>query len=261
MARRIALGKNKGGTGNTTNTVRLAEALAKAGHRVGVVDMDPQGNASRRLGWADGPDKVTVSEAIESAADGVAAQVWQPIGWEAEFADRIALIPARPELENRAREAGQRGAYRRLAKALKGADSHLDYLLIDCQPGFGHLTEMALSAAQYGLGTTEPEYDAIQGALRWRDVVKEIGEDVANPDLAWAGLIVSAHDQRIGAHVGQLANARTLFGDALWGVIPQRAPLVTADADALPLEQVPGTRAVRTVYELLAQRLVKEIPA
>ncbi|TJZ41222.1 ParA family protein, partial [Streptomyces piniterrae] len=53
MARRVAIGNNKGGAKKTTLTIRLAEALAKLGYRVLVIDLDPQGNASRRLGWKD----------------------------------------------------------------------------------------------------------------------------------------------------------------------------------------------------------------
>ncbi|MFD9301061.1 ParA family protein, partial [Streptomyces goshikiensis] len=48
---RIAIGNNKGGTGKTTTTVQLAAGLCQQGKRVLVVDMDPQANASRRLGF------------------------------------------------------------------------------------------------------------------------------------------------------------------------------------------------------------------
>jgi cellulose biosynthesis protein BcsQ len=260
VARRIAIGNNKGGVGKSTNTVRLAEALAKRGLRVGVAEMDPQGNASRRLGWTDGPDKLTVSEAIEANAEGVAAQVWQPIGWTAPYAANITVLPARYTLEDRAREAGQRGAYRRLWKALRGADDHLDYVLMDCQPSLGHLTEMALAAAHVALASTEPEYDSLEAAVRFRDFISAAREDLGNPELEFAGLIVSAHDQRIGAHVGQLANARTLFGEQVWGVVPQRAVLTNADEYAQPLAEVNDSAEVRAVYELLAERLVKEVP-
>ncbi|MET9183283.1 ParA family protein [Kitasatospora aureofaciens] len=261
MAHRIAFGKNKGGTGNTTSVVRTAEALAKKGKRVGVVDMDPQGNASRRLGWVDDPEKLTVSEAIEEAADGVAAQVWQPIGWDAPYAGNITLMPARFELENRAREAGQTGAYRRLVKALRGADDHLDYVLFDCQPSFGHLTEMAVAAAHYAVGTTEPEYDSLEAVIRWRDFVKTSREDLGNPSIELVGVVVTSYDQRLSAHTGQLKNCRTIFGDQVWGVVPQRSLMINADEFALPLSEVADSSEMRAVYELLAQRLMKEIPA
>ncbi|WP_369361258.1 ParA family protein [Streptomyces sp. cg2] len=263
MARRVAIGNNKGGAKKSTTAVRLAEALAKLGKRVGVCEVDPQGNASRRLGWKDDPNNppLTTSEAIEANAEGVAAQVWQPIGWTVPYADNIVVMPARYTLEDRVSEAGQRGAYRRLAKALKGADDHLDYVLFDCPPSLGHLTQMALAAAHHALGTTEPEYDSLEAAVRYRDFVSESGEDLANPDLDFIGLVVSGYDQRVGAHIGQLDNSRKLFGDQVWGVVPQRSLITNADEYAQPLSEITGSHEVRAVYELLAQRFIKEVPA
>lgn len=49
VGRRIALLNNKGGVGKTMLTLAFAEAAARAGRRVLAVDMDPQGNLSRRL--------------------------------------------------------------------------------------------------------------------------------------------------------------------------------------------------------------------
>ncbi|MFB7225498.1 ParA family protein [Streptomyces sp. NPDC056227] len=266
MALRVAIGNNKGGAKKTTTVVRLAEALARMGKRVGVVDLDPQGNASRRLGWTDDPANppLTTAEAIEYddrqiVHEGQAAQVWQPIGWDTEYASRISLIPARYTLEDRATEAGMKGAWRRLAKSLKGTDDHLDYVLIDCPPSLGHLTQMGLGAAHYALCTTEPEYDSVEAAVRYRDFVAASGDDVGNPDLAFLGLIVAGYDMRIGAHVGQLKGARTIFGDALWAVVPRRSVITNADEFAQPLSAMPDSGEAQAVFDLLAERFVKDV--
>ncbi|MBV9026070.1 MAG: ParA family protein [Streptomycetaceae bacterium] len=265
MARRVAFVNNKGGVGKTTTTVRLGEALAKARFRVLVVDLDPQGNASRRLGWAYDQEapQLTISEAIQADRPGVAAQVIQPIGWEVEYAARIALCPARLELENRMAEAGVAGAWRRLAKALDGADDGFDYTLIDCPPSLFHLTQLAMAAAHHVVAVTEPEYDSVEAAVRVRDFITQRAADLANPDLALTGVIINAM-QNLASHSDQRDSVRELFGGLVWDpVVRHRSLLVDADGDELPLTEVRGEKAneVRATYELLAQRFVKVIPA
>jgi chromosome partitioning protein len=48
--RRIAVINQKGGVGKTTTTANLGAALAMAGHRVQIIDLDPQAHASLHLG-------------------------------------------------------------------------------------------------------------------------------------------------------------------------------------------------------------------
>ncbi|WP_190224155.1 AAA family ATPase [Streptomyces hydrogenans] len=157
MARRVAFVNNKCGVGKSTTTVRLAEALAKEGKRVLVVDMDPQGNASSMLGWVWDPSQQqpTISHAIQAVTEGAARTVIQPIAWDAPYAERIALAPATLDLESRMSEAGVSGAWRRLDMALKGVDDTYDSTLIDCQPSVFHLTQMALAAAHDVVIVTE----------------------------------------------------------------------------------------------------------
>ena len=61
MGRIVALLNQKGGVGKTTVTLGLASAAAEAGHRVLVVDLDPQASSTWVLGLD--PDEIEISTA------------------------------------------------------------------------------------------------------------------------------------------------------------------------------------------------------
>ena len=126
---RIAVCQNKGGSGKSAMVVNLAAALAEAGELVDVADVDPQGNASRRLGARPAPDQMTISEAIKCDALGAARDAYVPCGWGGVYGERIRVLPARFELENRISEAGTVGAVKRLKRALAGCDDRRITLL------------------------------------------------------------------------------------------------------------------------------------
>lgn len=264
--KRLGVGNNKGGVGKSGAVVNLAAALAEEERAVLVVDMDPQANASRRLGrpFRKENPTVTISEVIKSGEPGAAADAVVPCGWDGIYAERIHVIPSRFDLENRISEAAVLGAVGRLRRALDGVDDSYDVTLIDCPPSLGHLTQLAMAAADFGLAMVEPEYDAIEGALRFRDFVMTAGPEMQNPGLRFLGVVPSMVDTRLGAHTHHLGTLPGIFGEpmVLEPIIPVRSVVKDAADEATPLADQ-GSRAteMRTTYADLAKRLWKEMHA
>lgn len=269
MSRRVAIGNHKGGSGKTAATIDFAAALAEIGKRVLVVDMDPQANASRRLAAAFDPSApvATTSEVIKDGTKGIAADAIQPCGWEPPYSDLIDVIPARYDLENRISEAGTVGAALRLRRALDGADDDYDVTLLDCPPSLGHLTQLALAAAEFAVCTVEPEYDSVEGAIRYRDFIADQAnrEGLSNLGLRLIGYIVCRVRSNVGAHTYQLEGLPDTFGAAmLWDpYVPERAAQKDAADGEIPLRLVTSGagRQHAGVWAKLTTRLIKEIAA
>lgn len=255
MSHRTALANNKGGVGKTASTVNLAAALARQGRRVLVVDMDPQANTTRRLATRLGDDSPTVSEAISSAAKGCAADAIATCGWDVDYADRIGVIPSAPDLANRGGELHLLGAVRRLAKAMTGADDEYDVTLFDCEPSLGHLTQLVLATVHDVLAVVEPEYDAVESAIRLRDFIEVSREDLGNPGVHVLGVLLSRVRDTLGAHKFQLAGLPAMFGEGMvWEPgIPERAAIKDANEAAAPVEHVSTVgREVAALYDEIA---------
>jgi chromosome partitioning protein len=190
----ITVANQKGGVGKTTTTVNLAAALAQAGARVLVVDLDPQGNASTALG-------VEHRSEIESVYDVIVgdAPVRDAVQQSPEFPGlwclpaTIHLAGAEIELVSLvAREQRLRTA---LDAYLAEVDEPYHYVFIDCPPSLGLLTINAFVAAKEVLIPIQCEYYALEGLSQLLDNIKLIQRHL-NPKLALSTILLTMYDSR-----------------------------------------------------------------
>lgn len=270
MGWRIVVGNNKGGAGKSATTVALAASLASKNLRVLAVDMDPQGNLTRRLGYDEttwDSAQRTIADALRLRSDSpcAPADVVVPAAWEHELASRIDLLPSvPPQLESRQREAGREsGTEHRLRRVLDQIDSAYDITLIDVPPGLGHLTDMALSAADRVIIVLKPEYDYVQGAIRMLHYVEGEREALHRPELAVMGVIVTDVETEAATHRAQLANLPSLFSDGLvWEPhVPHRRTWSSANSDGIPVQLLKGRRADELVemFDRHADHLIESL--
>lgn len=284
MPKKLAITTRKGGVGKTEVLVALVAALARRASRVLVVDLDPQGNASRRLAAAWDPTRglPSISEVIKADQVGGGVDAVVPCGWvdsagkptaEAQYID---VLPARPDLLNREYEAGQVGALRRLKKALEGWTDGYDYILFDNRPDLGHLVQLTLAAADYVLVPSTLDFDGVGGALDVRDFIQDHAEDVMNPNLQLLAVLPTRFDKRLLEQRDQYDNLREAFPDHLLnftqnvkrnGVvefvtpsyIPEKVRFAEADSAAASLTAWNDKTARETVaiYDALAKAVVE----
>ena len=158
----VAVLNQKGGVGKTTVTLGLASAAAAAGHRVLVVDLDPQASSTWVLGLD--PSRVDVSTA-DVLGRTAAGKAMVPSAWGGE----VWVIPASPRLL--AREHG--GNPTRLRDALVEVSDQFHAVLIDCPPSLGALSASALSAASHAVIVVEPSALGLRGIGAVADLVDD----------------------------------------------------------------------------------------
>jgi chromosome partitioning protein len=184
--RSIAIINQKGGVGKTTTAVNLSAALARAGQRVGLIDIDPQAHASLHLGLDPQAKVPTVYDLLTE--DTRIGKLWQPAGENLSVAaSHIDLAAAEVEL------AGVVGREVILRDKLAEAANDFDYVLIDCPPSLGILTINALAAVDDVFLPLQPHFLALHGLSKLLKTIGLVNERL-NERLQLAGVVLCLYE-------------------------------------------------------------------
>ena len=192
--RSIAVINQKGGVGKTTTAVNLSAALANAGKRVCVIDLDPQAHASLHLGLSviEGNSMYEVLCGRDSIAD--ARRV---------IHDNLHVIPSNLDLAAAEMElAGEVGREMILRDKLAIDTEPYDYLVLDCPPSLGVLTINALVAVEEVFLPLQPHFLALHGLSKLLRTVEIVSRRLNNR-LRLSGTVLCMYDSstRLAAEV------------------------------------------------------------
>jgi chromosome partitioning protein len=186
VTRVIALANQKGGVAKTTTTLNLGVAFRELGHRVLLVDLDPQGNLTMSQGM--NPDaiersmfdvlvhRIPISDVIEHREVDVAVASIDLAGAELALSSMI-------------------GRERSLEKALVEVRERYDFILVDTPPSLGLLTINAFVAATGVIVPVQCEYLSLRGLVQLENTLAMVRENL-NPHVGVEGIVATMYDGR-----------------------------------------------------------------
>ena len=229
LPRLLAVANQKGGVGKTTTAVNLGAALAEAGYRTLVVDLDPQGNASTGLGINIRDLQLSMYDVIiheASIDDTIEATAMKNLFVAPSSLDlagaEIELVPAF------SREL-------RLRHALAEVHDDYDYVLIDCPPSLGLLTVNGLAAAGEVLVPIQCEYYALEGLGQLLRNVALVQRNL-NQQLQVSTFVCVMYDARTKLADQVVSEVRSHFGEKVCRiVVPRTVRLSEAPSYGQPI--------------------------
>ncbi len=229
MGKIISIVNQKGGVGKTTTSVNLACAVAEAGKKVLLVDMDSQANASTSYGVSLKSLTHSVYDVLVNDND-----IKEAIIHTQYFG--VDLLPSHIDLAGAEIEMVVMDSREYLLKKALNQIRHLyDFIFIDCPPSLGLLTLNALAASNSVLIPIQPEYFALEGVSKLINTIRQVKKGI-NPSLCMEGILLTMYDGRLNLTLQVAEEVKRFFGDKVYkNVIPRNVRLCEAPSHGMPV--------------------------
>jgi chromosome partitioning protein len=248
----VALANLRAGVGKTSLTLSLGTTLAERGHRVLLVDLDPQASLTVACGVEDAAD-VNLSQVMGGSMPGRTA-FWDILK-EIVPGQYIFLAPADIALAHAEYGLSSRMAREHvLGKALEGVKDNFDFILLDCPSSLGLLTLNGLAAADTIIIPSQPHMAHLRGIWLFLGTIERIKREL-NPELSIMGIVLTYFNGELAHHQNVLSSMKA-GGLPILPVAVHDDPSTEADAEdgGASAIYVPGS------YQALSNlaRLVEE---
>ena len=208
----IAVVNQKGGCGKTTVSINLASALAEAGQRVLLVDMDSQSHCAVGLAVPEEQIEQSIYDVLISRSRNEPMKLTE-ILWQ--ISERLELAPASIDLSAFEQQmVGINESECCLKEALNDIKDNYDYTIIDCPPAVGLLTFNALMAATEVIVPVETGYFALHGLSKQLETLSILSRRC--DQQVNVKVLASMYDIRTKMAREILADLRSRFGEKMF---------------------------------------------
>ena len=247
----ISFVNQAGGVAKTTMTMNLGYHLSQLGHRVLLIDLDPQASLTTFMGLESHDLQETVANSL------IDENFVLPIHSQLHGMD---LVPSNLELSSIELQLVSVMARETLLKrAIAKIQDGYDFILIDCPPNLGILNVIALTASTHVIVPVETQYKSFKGVESLLGTIGRIKQHV-NPSLKIGGFIPTMHTTATSQNT-YILNALKVNVKSVAPLFPEISR-ATAFADASmhhqPLAVFSPSHAAIEVMVLIA-RLIEQL--
>ena len=249
MGKIIAIANQKGGVGKTTTAVNLSAALAEAGKKVLMADLDPQGNTTSGLGGRVNErnsiyDAMMGRTSLQDCIQKTEIKKLRLVGSD------IRLAGAEVELVS----VNEREFY--LKKLLGQVRNDYDFIFVDCPPSLSLLTLNALAAADTVLVPIQCEYYALEGVTSLMNTIQRV-KRTFNPHLEIEGILLTMLDGRTNLGLQVVDQVKKHFRKSVFAtMIPRNVRLGEAPSHGLPICLYDPKSTGALAYQSLAKEVL-----
>ncbi|MEE2825158.1 MAG: ParA family protein [Planctomycetota bacterium] len=248
MPRMLCVANQKGGVGKTTTAINLASGLAMSGNQVLLVDLDPQCNATSGLGCEPaGAHPLLGEDSLRSHVVDTGLEQLEMLPGSRSFRDAELL----------AQDVG--AACHQVVRQFEVGAAEYDFVITDCPPSLGPLTQTALACADEVLMPIQCEYYAMEGLSQMIEVIRDVICH-RNNRLEFGGILLTMYDAGLELTREVDQQVREFFGEIVFDtVIPRDVNISEAPSHGQSIMTYsPRSRGCRAYIELCMEVLERD---
>ncbi|MBP9920657.1 ParA family protein [Proteiniclasticum ruminis] len=249
----VSIFNQKGGVGKTTTNINLAAYIALQGHKVLVIDIDPQGNSSSGLGVDKDNIENTTYELLVGETDINDTVI------SLENIENLKIIPSNMNLAGADLELSYMENRESILKTKLGLlEESFDFIIIDCPPSLGLLTINALTASDSVLIPMQCEYYALEGISQLVKTIQKVKKGL-NKNLEIEGVVLTMFDPRRNLQIQVAEELKSYFGELVYeSSIPRNIRLAESPSFGMPIALYDPRAKGAEAYEDLANEFLRK---